>query len=145
MNPLHFVAELWRGHQPVSSKRKLVALGIAGLTDLIQIVFLPLFWEGAASPFDVGLDILAALSLFVVLGFKWRFLAGLIVEVIPGLDLFPTWTALVLSLPSQQEPAGERPMKNVTPEPTESGELGARSEELEVRGEKLEVRSKEQG
>lgn len=115
MNPLHFLVDLWGSHRPISRRRKLAALGVAGMTDLVQIVFLPLFWQGAASPFDVILDVLAAFGLFVVLGFKWRFLAGLIVEIIPGFDLFPTWTALVLSLPSQQEPVLEKPMKNITP------------------------------
>ena len=142
MNPLHFIADLWKGHQPVSPRRKLVALGIAGLTDLVQIVFFPLFWEGGASPLDAALDIIAALSLFVVLGFKWRFLAGLIVEVIPGLDLFPTWTALVLSLPSQNEPGAERPMKNVTPLPPESEALAVRSEESVVKSKEKRVKSK---
>jgi len=119
MNPLAFLAGLWSTHHPVPRKRKLAALGIAGLTDLVQIVFLPLFWEGGASPFDTVLDILAAIALFAILGFKWRLLIGLVAELIPGLDLFPTWTALVLSLPSQKAPGSEpeRPMKNITPLP----------------------------
>lgn len=95
MNPLAFLAGLWSTHHPVPRKRKLAALGIAGLTDLVQIVFLPLFWEGGASPFDTVLDILAAIALFAILGFKWRLLIGLVAELIPGLDLFPTWTAAV--------------------------------------------------
>lgn len=138
MNPLQFLAGLWSGQHPVSRKRKLLALGIAGLTDIVQIAFLPLFVEGAASPLEVALDIMTALSLFVVLGFKWRFLLGLVVELIPGLDLFPTWAALVLSLPSEPAPGAERPMKNVTPLPPDEparpqkAELPPASEEIKI-------------
>ena len=93
----------------LSRRRKAVALLVAGLTDLLQLVFFPMFFAGAASPFDWVLDLLTALVLTGIVGFKWRTLLGIVVELVPGLDLFPTWTALVLSFPSApKEPrAGE--------------------------------------
>ena len=89
----------------LSRKRKAVALLVAGFTDLLQLVFFPMFFAGAASPFDWVLDLLTALVLTGIVGFKWRTLLGIVVELVPGLDLFPTWTALVLSFPSA--PKGE--------------------------------------
>lgn len=90
----------------LSRKRKAVALLVAGAADLLQLVFFPMFLEGVASPFDLALDIVTAVALTGILGFRWRTLLGIGLELVPGLDLFPTWTALVLSLPSA--PKGER-------------------------------------
>ncbi len=89
------------GTSLVSRPRKIVALLVAGLADLLQLVLFPMFIEGALSPFDWVVDTAVVLVLSLVLGFKWRLLLGLGLELVPGLDLFPTWTALVLSIPSE--------------------------------------------
>lgn len=94
------------GEVSLSRRRKFVALAVAGAVDLCQIVLLPFFFQGAASPFDWVLDLGAVAVLTAILGFKWRLALALVVELVPGLDLFPTWTALMLSLPSS--PAAER-------------------------------------
>jgi hypothetical protein len=44
------------------------------------------------------LDAVAALVLFVVLGFRWPLLTALAVEAVPGLQLFPAWTLIVAAL-----------------------------------------------
>ena len=125
VNLLALLAELWSGHHPVPRKRKLIALGIGGLTDLLEIVVFPLFWQGGASPLDLALDLLTAGALWLILGFKARLLLGFVLELVPGLTLFPTWTALVLSIPSEGAAAEpETPMKNITPEQLESQEKG---------------------
>jgi hypothetical protein len=74
------------------------------MADLVQIGFFPVFSEGALSMPDDVLDAVIALALLLVLGFRWRLAATLLVELIPGATLFPTWTAVVLSLPSHTEP-----------------------------------------
>lgn len=84
----------------VAPRQKAAALVIAALADALQIGIFPFFIEGGFSPFDVFLDFLVAFLLVIVLGFQWRLLAGLLIELLPGLALFPTWTALVLSFPS---------------------------------------------
>jgi hypothetical protein len=84
----------------VSRTRKRVALGIAALSDLVQWFFFPVLSEGALSPFEIALDAVTALLILVVVGFQWRLLIALAAELVPGLDMFPTWTAVVLSLPS---------------------------------------------
>jgi hypothetical protein len=89
----------------VSSRRKKIALVLAGVADLVQLGYFPVFGEGALSPADDVLDVIVALLLLVTLGFKWRLAAALAIELVPGATLFPTWTAVVLSLPTYEEPA----------------------------------------
>jgi hypothetical protein len=90
------------GVQPVSKKRRAVALAIALAADAIQVALWPAFAEGAASPFDDALDIVVAISLWLTLGMSWRLAFTFAVELVPGADLFPTWTAVVLTFPSEQ-------------------------------------------
>jgi hypothetical protein len=102
------------GHVRISRRRKLVALAIAGSADLLQTVLFPLFIGGALSPFDWAVDIATAAALLCTVGLKARLAIAFASELIPGFDLFPTWTALVLTFPVQEEgkptglpPAGE--------------------------------------
>ena len=83
---------------PITPRQKGVALAVAGTIDLIQIVFFPLF--GVIEPFEVALDVVAAAILVAVCGFKWQFAVAFTLELFPVVDIFPTWTALVLTLPS---------------------------------------------
>lgn len=85
---------------PITRAQKGIAIAIAGFADLIQMGLFPIFMEGGASPFEDILDIFVAIALTIVCGFKWQFAAAFMIELIPGLDLFPTWTAVVLTIPS---------------------------------------------
>jgi len=103
----------------VSRSRKLVALFVAGVADLVEMALFPLFFEGAASPFDLVLDLGTAAILVGILGFRWRFVLALGAEVVPVLSLFPTWTALVLSVPSEGSSAPPQgPPRRVGPDPS---------------------------
>ncbi len=64
--------------------------------DGLQILLLPLFVAGGFSPADLLVDLTAATLLTRLLGWHWAFLPSLFAELLPGLDLFPTWTAAVL-------------------------------------------------
>ena len=66
------------------------------LADAIQIALFPLFAEGALSPLDDLLDIAVAWLLTKLLGWHWVFLPSFIAELVPGLDLVPSWTIAVL-------------------------------------------------
>lgn len=68
---------------------------IAMAADAIQIIGLPLFVEGAVSPANSVLDLVVGVILVRLLGWHWAFLPTLAAELIPGMDLFPTWTAAV--------------------------------------------------
>ncbi len=80
-----------------SPRRKTIALAIAGVADAIQLGFFPIFGEGALSIPDDALDALVAVLLLVTLGRRWRLVAALAIELVPGVALFPTWTAFVLT------------------------------------------------
>jgi hypothetical protein len=68
---------------------------VAMAADAIQIAALPFFVEGGMSPADSVLDLVVAFVLIRLLGWHWAFLPTLAAELIPGADLFPTWTAAV--------------------------------------------------
>jgi hypothetical protein len=75
---------------------------VAILADALQIGALPLFAAGGLSPADTLLDLIVAAILSGLLGWHWAFLPTLLAELIPGLDLFPTWTAAVFYVTRQQ-------------------------------------------
>jgi hypothetical protein len=93
----------------VTPRRKKVALAIAALADAIQLGFFPVFAEGALSPPDDALDAVVALLLLLTLGWRWRLLAALAVELVPGVAVFPTWTAFVLMVRSDAPPPNVLP------------------------------------
>jgi hypothetical protein len=84
-----------------SSEHRLAWL-IAMAADAIQIVGFPIFVEGVVSPADSALDLVVAFVLIRLLGWHWAFLPSLAAELIPGMDLFPTWTAAVWYVTRQQ-------------------------------------------
>lgn len=79
-----------------------LAWAVAIGADALQILAFPLFVEGGISPADSVLDLVVAIALTHLLGWHWAFLPSLAAEVIPGLDLFPTWTAAVWFVTRQQ-------------------------------------------
>ncbi len=100
--------------EEVRPRRKAAALVVAVCCDLAQIVLFPLFFEGAASPWDLALDLVTAGLLWGILGFRARLALGFVAELMPGFDLFPTWTALVMSLPTGAGGARARPESAAT-------------------------------
>jgi hypothetical protein len=89
-----------------SSEHRLAWL-VAMAADAIQIVGFPIFVEGAISPADSVLDLVVGFVLIRLLGWHWAFLPSLAAELIPGMDLFPTWTAAVWYVTRQQMRPGE--------------------------------------
>src|ERR1700675_4838110 len=89
-----------------SSAHRLAWVGAMG-GGVIQIVCFPIFVEGAISPADAVLDLVVGFVLIRLLGWHWAFLPSLAAELIPGMDLFPTWTAGVWYVTRQQMRPGE--------------------------------------
>ena len=89
----------------VTKGQKRAALAIAAVSDLVQMGLFPIFIEGALSPWELALDAVTAIALLVVLGVQWRLAIALALELVPAVDLFPTWTALVMTLPTRDAPA----------------------------------------
>lgn len=96
------------GAPAVTRKRKAVALAIAVVADLVQLVLWPAFAGGAASPFDDALDVAVAVALLLTLGMSGRLALALAIELVPGADLFPTWSAVVATIPVRAEGAEAR-------------------------------------
>lgn len=71
------------------------ALLIAIAADLIQFGLLPLFAGGALSALNVALDLVVAALLIRRLGWHLALLPAFAAELIPGLDLVPSWTLAV--------------------------------------------------
>ena len=69
-----------------------MALLLAVASDILGSVFT------FAPPVHWTIDALTIALLFVVLGFKWPLLPAMVVEVIPGLQLFPFWTLFVAAM-----------------------------------------------
>ena len=85
-----------------------IAFGVAALADLLQIFLFPLFIEGALSPLNDVVDVAVGGSLTLLLGWHWVFLPSFAAELVPGLDLAPTWLAAVgwVALTRKKELAG---------------------------------------
>ncbi len=82
------------GRQPLprprfSRRRLALAFTIAALADGLS-VFLTL-----TPPVQWAVDLVTAILLFMVLGWQWILLPGLIMEAIPGLYVFPFWVLVV--------------------------------------------------
>lgn len=62
------------------------------------------------------LDAITAAVLFAVLGFRWQILSAVIIEAVPGLQLFPAWTLFVAAMASTET--------RISPHSTEAVEAG---------------------
>lgn len=86
----------------VPANRKKIAIALGVIADAAQgglFAGMPaLSWI----PSD-ALDIVVGITLVALLGFRWRFVLALAIELVPGVQLFPSWTAFVLSLPTVEQ------------------------------------------
>jgi hypothetical protein len=71
----------------------LAALAVALVSDLLSVGF------ELVPPLQLGLDLVTGLVLWTLLGWRWPLLPALMVEALPGLALFPTWSLVVGALP----------------------------------------------
>ena len=84
---------------PLKRSRIILAFAIAAIPDIIQF---PITVGEATGVFSIPgeladflVDGVVMVATTMLLGFHWMLLPTLFVEVIPGLDLLPTWTACV--------------------------------------------------
>ena len=85
-----------RGKEGAISMR--VALLLAIVADLAQMIVFPLFIQGAASPADDLLDLGLAGLFSYLLGWHWEFLPSFLGKLVPGVDLVPLWTLAVANV-----------------------------------------------
>jgi hypothetical protein len=91
----------------MKSPEERMAWLVAMAADALQLAVIPLFAEGALSPVDAVLDMGVGVMLVRLLGWHWAFLPTLMIEALPGADLFPTWTAAVFFVTRQMHAPGE--------------------------------------
>jgi len=96
-----------------------LAWAVAIAADALQIAAFPFFVEGGISPADSLLDLIVAFVLIRLLGWHWAFLPTLAAELVPGADLFPTWTAAVWFVTRQQMKAYNDPNSSPSPKDPE--------------------------
>jgi hypothetical protein len=77
----------------LASTEHRLAWSIALAADALQIGLFPLFAAGGLSPATTLVDLVTAFLLTRLLGWHWAFLPSFALEMLPGFDLFPTWTA----------------------------------------------------
>lgn len=75
-----------------SKGRLALALMVAAGSDLVSV------WMTFMPPIQFGIDIVTALLLFMILGWRWIMLPAFIAEAIPGLGVFPIWLLVVASI-----------------------------------------------
>ena len=79
--------------RPRFSKERLVlAFAVAALADGLS------FFLTLTPPVQWVVDLVTAIVLFVVLGWQWILLPGLIMEAIPGLHVLPFWVLVVVAV-----------------------------------------------
>jgi hypothetical protein len=69
--------------------RLALAFGIAGVSDVLGA------FASLAPPVGWAVDAVTATLLFVVLGWQWLLLPGLVLEAIPGVGVLPFWLLVV--------------------------------------------------
>lgn len=79
-----------------SGARVRIARLLAVAADAVQIFAVPAFFSGIASPVNTVLDLVVGVTLVLLLGWHVAFLPTFVAELVPFLDIFPTWTTAVL-------------------------------------------------
>jgi hypothetical protein len=105
---MSFLDQLKAHFKSLKEPEQRLAWAIAIAADTLQIAAFPFFAEGGISPADSLLDLIVGIVLIRLLGWHWAFLPTLAAELIPGADLFPTWTAAVWFVTRQQVKANSR-------------------------------------
>ena len=98
----------------ISQTRIVAAFAVAIIADVVQFPVT----AGTASALlavpgelaDFGLDCFVMVVTSALIGFHWMLLPSMFIEVVPGLDLLPTWTGCVaLVVRQRQKEQGEPP------------------------------------
>lgn len=87
-SPIETAPVLSRDRRARIRAARLLAMAV----DMVQLVAVPFFMPGAASPVNDLLDVVTALALTRLVGWHIGFLPTFLIELVPMVDLFPTWT-----------------------------------------------------
>ena len=122
MNTLRRIRDSFRA-QPLTGRRVAFALGVALVTDAIQILLGPLGWAFI----DQALDVIAMILTARAIGFHFLLLPTFVVEFLPLLDMLPTWTGCVLAVlvlrKREQRASGLPPLPKISPAPPDQNSI----------------------
>jgi hypothetical protein len=98
------------GEVRVTASRARLALALAVLVDAIQVPLQGASLTGIgtlpAEAIDLAIDAATALIISRLIGFHWALLPTLALELIPFIDLAPTWFACVSYVISRRKKEG---------------------------------------
>jgi hypothetical protein len=80
------------GRVGLSKTRLVLAFLVAATSDVVSS------WTELVPPVQWAVDLVTALLLFMVLGWRWALLPGFVAEAIPGVAAFPVWTLVVAAV-----------------------------------------------
>jgi len=80
----------------MTRNRILAARILAVAADAIQLGIWPLFVGGATSPVNDVLDVAVGAAMVWLVGWHWVFIPSFAAELIPFVDMAPTWTMAVM-------------------------------------------------
>jgi hypothetical protein len=97
------------GRAGLSKTQFAMAFLVAATSDVVS------FGTEVVPPVQWTIDVVTALLLFMILGWRWALLPGFVAEAIPGVAAFPVWTLVVAAeaaavpLMGGHDPPGKRP------------------------------------
>lgn len=99
---------------------------LAVAADFVQLVAFPFFGQGLFSPANNVLDVIVSLVLLRLLGWHLVLLPALAAELVPLVDLAPTWTLSVAVVAF-----GRRGTPGAAPAPAPGAPTGSHAEVVE--------------
>jgi len=75
----------------LTPRRVWIARAVALLVDLVQWALLPV----SLTPWNGAIDVATGLAMVGLVGWHWAFLPAFVAELVPFVDLVPTWTLAV--------------------------------------------------
>ncbi len=94
----------------VTPRRIWTARGLAVLVDLLQFALLP----AELTPVNNVVDVATGIAMYFLVGWHWAFLPTFVVEMVPFVDLVPTWT-LAVAIATRRRVAPSVPTVTVEP------------------------------
>jgi len=76
----------------LTPRRVWIARGLAVFVDLAQVALLP----AELTPLNNVIDVATAIALVALVGWHWAFLPTFAIEMVPFVDIVPTWTMAVM-------------------------------------------------
>jgi hypothetical protein len=102
-----------------------VVRGIAAFVDVLQFAIFPLMFQGLLSPVNTAVDVIMAVVFTLMIGWHWALIPTFISELVPFLDLVPTWTAAVFLATHGRDVIDTTAVEVVSEEPKQLPPMGS--------------------